>query len=149
MLCKGISGSCMLRLWLATETLRTAMNSTELREDITRCFFSSLAFIILLSALISLWFIACTLTLLCVNRYTSKSILSPIYWELGIMVTGKTEMFSLCIPGWVGRRDNSNVYFQRYFAKILKLSALLFGIVKIKTVTSRKTRILDGFHWFT
>lgn len=111
MLCKGISGSCMLRLWLATETLRTAMNSTELREDITRCFFSSLAFIILLSALISLWFIACTLTLLCVNRYTSKSILSPIYWELGIMVTGETEMFSLCIPGWVGRRDNSNVYF--------------------------------------
>lgn len=71
MLCKGISGSYMLCLWPAAETLRTAMNTTELREDITRCFFSSLAFIILLSVLIYLWFIARTSTLLCANRYTS------------------------------------------------------------------------------
>lgn len=79
----------------------------------------------------------------------SKSILSSMYWELAIMITGETGMFFLCIPGWVGRKENFNVYFQRYCVKIFKLFVLLVGIVKINTVTSRKTRILDGFHWLT
>lgn len=79
----------------------------------------------------------------------SKSILGPIYWELAITITGETGMFSLCIPGWVGRKGNFNVYFQRYFVKTFKLSAFLVGIVKFNTVTSRKTRILDGFRWLT